>query len=319
MSYLTLVQIELHTVITVQPFLIFFQFYFQIEQLNEQISERDNTNNETKLESQRLEREKEQLSSELGEASFKLEELERAYQTNVTKMKDLESKLKIIFSENEKFETERRSWKEKDREGETFKVLLEQKVLQLDTKFKTVDSERKDLKGKVFGLQDEVSDLEFQLESKTSQVSSLEAQVKILSEKYEKSLDENSRVNGELGDLKLNLESSQRDIADRDEELKHLTETKTRIESEIVFLKETLFSDKDSEQKQPQLQEKLQKELLDAHKTVSELEVRAKKAETGENRLREELRRKIDKVTSLELELDEVRFLDVVKVLFLTT
>jgi len=197
-----------------------------------------------------LEREKERLSSELSEASFKLEELEKVYQTNITKVKDLESKLKTISSENEKFETERRTWKEKDREGEMFKVLLEQKVLQLDAKFKTADFERKDLKGKVFALQDEVSDLEFQLDSRKSEVSSLEAQVKILSEKYEKSLDENSRVNGELGDLKMNLESNLRDMADRDEEIKHLTDTKTRVESEMVFLKETMFSDKNLEQKQ---------------------------------------------------------------------
>jgi chromosome segregation ATPase len=221
-------------------------------------------------------------------------------------MKDLETKLKTSSSKNEKFETERRTWKEKEREGETARTLLEQKVLQVDAKFKTTDSERKQLKGQVFGLQDEISDLQFQLESKTSEVSSLEAQVKILSEKYEKSLDENARINGEIADLKLTLDSTLRDVTDRDEEIKHLADTKRRVENEMVSFKESMFSDKDSGQKEPQIQERLQRELLDAHKAVSELEVRVKKAETGENRVREELRRKIDKVTSLELELDEV-------------
>ena len=268
-----------------------------------------------RLETQRLEREKERLSSELSEATFRLEELERTYQTNINKTKDVEAKLKTLAAENEKYETEHRTLKEKDREGETSRALLEQKVQQLDARFKTSDSERKELKGKVFGLQDEISDLEFQLESRTSEVGSLDAQVKILSEKYEKNLDENARINGEVGELKLNLESTLRDSAEKDEEIKHLTDTKTRIENEIVSLKETMFSDQDSGQKQPQLQEKLQKELLDAHKAVSELEVRVKKAETGESRIREELRRKIDKVTSLELELDEVRPRDVTGVM----
>jgi chromosome segregation ATPase len=268
-----------------------------------------------RLETQRLEREKERLSSELSEATFRLEELERTYQTNINKTKDVEAKLKTLAAENEKYETEHRTLKEKDREGETSRALLEQKVQQLDARFKTSDSERKELKGKVFGLQDEISDLAFQLESRTSEVGSLDAQVKILSEKYEKNLDENARINGEVGELKLNLESTLRDSAEKDEEIKHLTDTKTRIENEIVSLKETMFSDQDSGQKQPQLQEKLQKELLDAHKAVSELEVRVKKAETGESRIREELRRKIDKVTSLELELDEVRPRDVTGVM----
>ena len=247
------------------------------------------------------------MSSELSDVVFKLEDLERAYRTNATKMKDLEAKLKTSSTDNEKFESERRAWKEKEREDETTRALLEQKVLQVDGKFKTVDSERKELKEKVFAFQDEISDLEFKLDIKTSECASLEAQVKILSEKYEKGLSENSRIASELNELKVNLESTLRDLSDRDDELKILQDTKTRVESEMASLKESLFSDKDSGRQEPQIQERLQKDLLNAHKTISELEVRVKKAETGENRVREELKRKNDKLNGLEIELDEVR------------
>ena len=247
------------------------------------------------------------MSSELSEVVFKLEDLERAYRTNATKMKDLEAKLKTSSTDNEKFESEKRAWKEKEREDETTRALLEQKVLQVDGKFKTVDSERKELKEKVFAFQDEISDLEFKLEIKTSECASLEAQVKILSEKYEKGLSENSRIASELNELKVNLESALRNLSDKDDELTILQDTKTRVESEMAALKESMFSDKDSGRQEPQIQERLQKDLLNAHKTISELEVRVKKAETGENRVREELKRKNDKLNGLEIELDEVR------------
>ena len=278
--------------------------------MNKQLSERDNTNNELKLEIQRLEKVKEQLSSELNEVTFKLEELQRIHQTSASKIKDLETKMKTNITDYERFETERRAWKDTEREAETAKILLQQKVLQLENKFKAVDAERKELKGKVFASQDEISDLEFKLESKTSEATSLEAQVKILSEKYEKNLAENSRMNSELGNLKLTFESTLRDLSDKDDDIKQLHDRNTRVESEMASLKETMFSNKDSGQKEPQLQEKLQRELLDAHKMVSELDVRVKKAEMVENRIRDELKRKNDKITNLEIELDEVSMND---------
>ena len=251
----------------------------------------------------------ERLTSDMSEHTIKYDELEKLFQATTGKVKDLESKLRTSSTEHEKYETERRSWVENQREKETAKTMLEQKVLQLETKFRTADSERKELKGKVFALQDEISDLEFKLESKTSEGNSLEAQVKILSEKYENSLEENSRINSQASELRLSLESNQRDLRERDEEIKYLTDTKARVENEMASLKENMFAGKDSGSKgsHVQVQEKLQRELLDAHKAVSELEVRVKKAETGENRTREELSRKMEKMTSLEVELDEVK------------
>ena len=256
---------------------------------------------------QRLEKEKDRLSSELDDVLFKLEDLERAYRTNATKMKDLEAKLKTSSTDSENFESERRAWKENEREAETTRALLEQKLLQIDGKFKTADMERKELKGKVFAFQDEISDLEFKLEIKTSDCTSLEAQLKILSEKYEKSLSENSRIRSELKESKASLESAVRDLSDKEEEVKLLQDTKTRVEHEMASLKETMFSDRDSARQEPQIQERLQKDLLQAHKMISELDVRVKKAETGESRVREELRRKNDKLNGMEIELDEVK------------